>query len=392
MRRGWIAALAGMTVFAVVIDAILMVPGVGSWLADTGRDLFGPAPVAFAEEVLYGAVDSWDRWRHGDEAPQALWNPDVGPYQSPLDRLLANPDGPGGDTGGEVADTAAEGGAFPPEDFRPLVASNGDGRWSPYPIPADGPPPHPAMYRAMVHPDRERPYAAVAVVAMDVHQLAVRVVPGTVHPITPAAVHNPRTGMVPAEDRPNLVALFNGGWETKNGNLGMIVDGETLLPLNNWGCAILLYEDDHIGILPGPLARKEVGVRSARQAVPCLVQNGHPHKDLDDASSKDWGSAIGGKSIVRRSAVGLDTTGQIFFYGVGDSLSAKSLADAMVAAGATTVAMLDINQTFPFFFALDPDTSWDTPTLLPILKNMLDPKGAFLDHGYYKDFFYVVKR
>lgn len=363
-------------------------PDVGPFLADTARAWVGPEWVAQGEEVFYGLRDALTQQLHKDDAPEVLWVPRPSPWRPPLERLLVPED-----TGeAPVMDVDSH---FPPPDFRPpvpKVAAAADGLWSAFPEPMVHTSAQPLLVRAMVHPDADRPYASVAVVAMDLDRLRLRMVAGTVHPSSADFPASHRHGKVSDGDLPWLVAIFNGGWQSIHGHLGMMVDHEVILPINPWGCTILLYEDDRVAIMSGPRAAQEQGVRSFRQAVPCLVEQGVPHKSLEDEHSINWGYALGGGSIVTRSALGIDAEGRTLFYAYGNEQSGKSITSALVAAGAVTVAMLDINTWFPRFYAIDPESPWDAPSLLPLVPKIRDPKGTYIDIASARDFMYVMRR
>ena len=47
-----------------------------------------------------------------------------------------------------------------------------------------------------------------------------------------------------------------------------------------------------------------------------------------------WGATVSGETVIRRSAIGVDKTGQGLFYGLGEAVTAQALARAMRAAGA----------------------------------------------------------
>lgn len=354
-------------------------PDFGSWLADTGRAWVGPQPIAWAEDAFYGVKDQVERGLHGNDAPVVLWETTLdGPYRTPLERLQDT-----GDTAAPEVDME-----FPPPDFIPpfpQVASPEDGTWQRYPV-ADSP-----MARTQVHPDLLRPYAAVAVVAIDLRQTQVRLVAGTYHPHSSLVPQKERTGKIPVDDLPGLVAVFNGGWQAVHGNLGMTVDKREYIPINPWGCTIVLYEDERIDVMSADRASKETGIRSLRQAVPCLYEQDRPHKDLDNEGSISWGYAISGGSIVTRSAIGVDAEGRYLFYGIGNALSGQTIATALHAAGAVSIALLDINTYFPRFYSVDPSSPWDAPTLEPLLPKMRPANRTYWDTGYNKDYFYVRK-
>jgi hypothetical protein len=380
MKRGLLVLVGLVGIFFYLLESN---PEFGPWLADTGRDWLGPEYVARGEEAYYLVKDAFERKVYSQKPPEALWKPlDTRPYRPPLARMLEPEDT-------SLPEEVPLEQIFPPPDFLPPkapIAAPNDGNWERFPEP-DAP-----LARTTVHPDPLRPYAAVAIVAMDLSRLNLRLIAGTYHPSSPLVPFSKRTGKIPFEALPGLVAIFNGGWQSIHGGMGMMVDGEEYLPLNSWGCTILLYQDEHIEIVNAARAMLETGVRSFRQAAPCLVENSVEHPDLGNEGSLNWGFAVSGGSIITRSALGIDVEGRFLYYAVGNHLSAQSIAQALTAAGASSVALLDINTWFPRWYTVEPDSAWDAPTLMPLLPKMRHANRSYWDVGYSRDFFYVTEK
>ena len=385
--RRWARRL-GLAVAGALVTAVLLgvaahaSPTFGAALADAVREVAGPAVVAWAEDVTYDVEDRIKGLVYADAAPKQFWDqPDAS----------APPPAPGFVS---VTADASVRAAFLPKAFDPpvaKVAGRTDGQWLAVADP-DGPG-DPLFFKTLVHPDAKRSYAAVAVVAIDLARLNLSLAAGTVEPVSPVVSREQRPGLVPADALADLVAAFNGGFKAEHGHYGMMVDGVVLLPPRERACTIAITDEGavHIaGALDPELARS---VRSSRQTPPCLVEDG----ELDDRlvaadDSKRWGAAVGGATVIRRSALGVSADGKTLFYGLGDSVTAGALARAMKAAGADDAAQLDVNAAYPrFLFYAHPK---DEP---PAVDSPLIPDLKFGPHEYVRepeprDFFFLTRK
>jgi hypothetical protein len=189
-----------------------------------------------------------------------------------------------------------------------------------------------------------------------------------------------------------MFAAFNGGWQAVHGHFGMMVDGATLLAPRDQACTVALYKSGAMRIAPWTAIAPEADQLVAyRQTPPCLRENGS-HNSLLADTSKNWGAAVDGATVIRRSALGLNQAKNVLFYGVGDSLSALSIAAALGYAGAHDVAELDVNWAFPRFLTY----AHATPTAAPTVKESLIPAsykpGEYVSISWYRDFFYLTKK
>lgn len=365
-------ALAGVAFLVLLWSAIHVFPSLGPWLADTGRAVLGPSFVAKVEDFAYGVQDDVNSVRYKDAPPTQLWvdEPDAAPPPAHVELLPAY---------------------FPPPHATvpyPNVATDSDGHWQfieDDATPADGP----VLAKTQVHPDPKRPHAAVAIVAMDLGRLTLSMVPGTREPESSATL--PRPGRVPERDHAALVATFSGGWQAIHGHYGMMVDAVTLLPPRENSCTIGVTEGGAVRIGTWRLLSAERDAfRAYRQTPQCLWENATMNRELSDGT-RNWGAAVGGDTVIRRSALGLDRERRVLFYGMGDNLTAKTLGEALVAAGATDVAELDVNWTFPRFLMY----GHQGPT--PVVRAPLIPvapykPGEYVTSSWHRDFFYVARK
>ncbi len=355
------------------------VPWVGPLAADTARDVLGPEQVASMEEAYYAVLDRVDVWRYRGAPPAEL-------FEAPPPVALVE----------VAAPVPVVPRAFPPPDVVPPVpgiAAAQDGRWTAWAAgPADV---DPVLLRTQIHPDAERTQSVVAVIAIDLTRVVLHAVPGTREPANPEIAGSRRRGTIPAADHSALVAAFNGGWQAVHGRYGMRVGELSILPFRDYACTIAMGADGRVRITNGTrLTAEEPDTRWFRQAPPCLVANGVVDKQLDNPSSRRWGTALGGATVIRRSAVGIDETGEILYYAAGDSLSAGTLTLALIAAGATSAAMLDINWSFPKFVVYGPPASSpDAPPPLAVgslFQKPLPAPNLYSEAASSRDFFYLT--
>ncbi|WP_272459629.1 phosphodiester glycosidase family protein [Polyangium jinanense] len=371
--------------------AIHNVPGFGPALADGLRAVLGPSVVAWIEDTAYGLADRVNVWRHGDEAPTTFWETPA----SSSAALSAAPAPEVVPAKVDVADASTpEAPSFPPPRFdAPFtnVAATGDGTWLVMQEGSrEGEPP--VLVKAVVHPDPKRGFAAVAVVAMDLQRVAIRLVAGTTEPVSQNVPLSERPGLVPATEHAALIAAFNGGFKALHGQYGMMIEGKTFLPPRDIACTVGLYRDGAIRIGTWPtLAPTEAQMAAYRQTPACLVEGGELNTKLTEYN-KNWGATVSGETVIRRSAIGIDAAGRTLFYALGEAVTAQSLARAMKAAGARDAAQLDVNYAYPRFLLFE-----HPPAAERRVVSSLVPHVDYRTHDYVKepsprDFFYITRR
>lgn len=130
-----------------------------------------------------------------------------------------------------------------------------------------------------------------------------------------------------------------------------------------------------------------------RQSPPCLVEKGavNPMVRGSDPARK-WGMAIDGKMKIRRSAVGVDSSGWILFVAQGEDLTPEHMAEAMRAAGAVSSSQLDINWSYTRFFVYSHPEAGPpriSATLVPKIKYA---PGSYVTEPATRDFFYLARK
>lgn len=345
---------------------------VAATLADAARAVAGDRAVADLEDLVYGARDRLDRVRHEGERPAAHWS------------VPANRSAP---TANEADARPA---AWAPADVGPMYgdfAAEGDGVW----VSVTGE--DAVMKKTLVHPDRTRPLAELFIVAIDLTAASLHYVPGAAEPENVAAGADAyrRHAEVPLEDRDALLAAFNGGFKTRHGQHGVEVAGTTLVPLRPGLCTLVGNSDGSLTLGPfrNPPARE--GTRFVRQTARCLVEDGVRHPGLVQELTASWGAAVGGDTVIRRSALGLAADGRTLFVGVSNRTTATALADGMRHAGASTAAQLDVNEAFPRFLTYKRSENG------ALVADSIAPgfhyrAGHYLDAESSRDFFYVTRK
>jgi hypothetical protein len=378
-------ALRGVAVAAIAIEAVWYgiheVPGFGPALADGVRAVLGPIPVAWAEDVAYGLADQLNVVRYNHAPPKTFWESPP-PAQTP------------------IADAAPRASAASRRDAAPApyaapfpeVAAAGDGVW--VPIAGTGAPGDaPVLSKSVVHPDPKRGFAAIAVVAIDLTRVDLKLVAGTKEPFSNDVPAERRPGLVPAEHAGDLIAAFNGGFKAMHGHYGMMLDGDTFLPPRDIACTIALYPDNTVRVRTWPALRgDEQRMTAYRQTPPCLVEQGELNGALYD-SNRNWGATVSGETVIRRSALGVDASGKLLFYGLGEAVTARSLARGMHAAGARDVAELDVNHSYPRFLLYESAQAGAPPRVgSSLIPDVQFKPAEYVGDPSPRDFFYLLRR
>ena len=133
-----------------------------------------------------------------------------------------------------------------------------------------------------------------------------------------------------------------------------------------------------------------------RQTPPCLVERGEPNKRLLNEFTKNWGASVAGDTIIRRSAIGLSHDKRFLFYGLGDAVSAHSIGDALLAAGAYDAAQLDVNSAYPRFMLVAHGPAGKAPGSLaltdPLIPDLHYKPTEYVVTPEPRDFFYVKRK
>ncbi len=358
--------------------AIHKIDWLGPWLADAGRAVFGNAAIAKLEDWAYGLQDRYNQIVRADEPPKAHWAiPDMPPSlrEENADKIRYP--------------------RFVPSDVGPMIserAAPGDGQWVPMvdPHEPDEPPP---MWKTLLHPDKKRGWALVAVVAVDLRQVRLHLVPGTYEPTSTLkqAKDHPRPGRIAEEDLDRTIAAFNGGFKTTHGNYGMKADGVVFVEARNSACTIAGYDHDVLKIGPWEdLEPSRDEMQWFRQAPMCMYTEGVMHKGLLAEENTLWGATLDKDTVIRRSAIGISKDNQTLYVGISEATTAAAIANAMSFAGAYNVAQLDVNFSYPKFVTVE--LSEKGPTVKTIIDGFDTKADDYVRRPNPRDFFYLTRK
>jgi hypothetical protein len=203
----------------------------------------------------------------------------------------------------------------------------------------------PIFWTTTIKPDAERPFAWVRLVAIDARQVELHMMGGSEHPRSSAGFAD--LGQIPTnpETRSRLLAAFQGGFQAIHGSYGMKTERGVLLPPrpNIATVAVAKSGEIRFGAWPeenGRAAPIPESIVSLRQNLNVLVGDGQ----FNPKKIQHWGYTIKGDDAVYtwRSGFGVTREGRLL-YAVGPSLSAATLAKAMIEAGALWAMHLDMN-------------------------------------------------
>ena len=383
--RWWAGGLLGVTsVLAGLWVAVHHVQGFGPLMADGLRALVGVKAVARLEDVAYGIEDRFNQlWRRNDE-PRAYW-------AVPAPRVVVKRAQP------SVA-VAPRAPAFEPRDVGPMhaAAAPGDGVWLPL-VPTKVGDERVRMFKTLLHPDAERTWAELFVVAIDLRSIELMLVPGTREPSAtePEALALQRPGVIPREHQALALAAFNGGFKTEHGRYGMRVGDVTLVAPHSEACAIAYYKDHTLKIASWPaLAQSQSEMRWLRETPQCMYEDGKVHWRITEGFTQRWGATVGGDTVIQRSAIGVAADGKTLFVGVGNHVTAPVIAQGMHHAGAASVAQLDVNFSYPKFATFEPVPETEPGTArrmaVPLAESFEVSDDEYIRKPSQRDFFYVI--
>lgn len=411
LKRILTLVLSGIFLCVSTLAAVEIWPSLGAQAANTLRDLFGPQVVARLETVVFQAQDALKQWQYqsGIEQAEGPWD-SVLPGPSPTQTTTAEPSmtptpsqnipkpertAPPATERLAVQDlqTASPSPTptrvtWPPANLTPLGTLEGEGIWTPYLFDAQG---NMVSARTFLQPDPERPYAIVAVVAFDLTRTRLHFVLGFNDPGLPDGPKG--DGLIPDRDRQAgvLLAAFNGGFRTANGQFGAMAGGVVALPPLDGMATVGIYKDGTVRLGSwGTEITDSPELVAWRQNCPLVIQDGEISPRVYNESTVDWGGTISNQIVTRRSGMGLDEEAKTLYYFAGPGLSMPALADAMRTAGVHNGMLLDINHFWVHFTAIRAEG--DTLLADPLLPNdMIDHVDRYLNPSPV-DFFYVTLR
>lgn len=348
-----LSLLFPITSYARALNA----PGAATWASrtvDWARD-HGGAPVI-------NAVENWYYTLH---AP---------PNTAPAAKLVpAEPAGPLVAAPGPRAALPVDPGS---------TALPGEAAWFPHRMDKGG---RPSIYTGFFRPDPAHQSVIAGAAWIRADSAVAHLVAGTSQPGSPFT----GPGLVPPNDVSSLVATFNSGWRMKDIRGGFYLAGHTAHALVDGEATAAIDDTGHLTV--GQWGRDlsmSPHLVAARQNLALIVDHGHLAPNLDLNASGQWGSPKNQFQYTSRSALGVDSAGNLI-YVVGSTMSLDNIASSLLQAGAVKGMELDIHTGMQSFSTWDISSSGITPTrLLPSLQPAVDRYLA----ADQRDFFYLTLR
>ena len=241
-----------------------------------------------------------------------------------------------------------------PANLRP-IASNPlpkEGRWQTVGRTVSG---LPTVRVTYLRPDNVHTSLLAGVMWMDTRLLRARLIAGTQVPGTGTW---PYGAKIPPSLYPTLAASFNSGFLLADSGGGFYLDGKTAAPLVNGEASVVIYKDGSVNVGTwGGTVTMTPDVKAVRQNLWLLVNHGQLTPRLTADPSAAWGATVGGNVLVWRSGVGVTKDGALVYVD-GPGLSATSLANLLLHAGAVRAMELDINTdwTNGFYYSGSPQS------------------------------------
>ncbi len=362
------AILTSMTQGAPKPEVITQIKGQRphlGWLVDSIRDLswVGPTKIARLEDVVFTMVDWGKRQREAVLGPAPVEAPALAAAADPAtaqsDALLANIPSVAGQGGRwRPASERRKARTWPPPPGKPVFSEPGpgEGKWVPMTrmIKPSGDK-SVVFYQSWVRPDTGRGFAHVSVTAWDPSRIQLGTVAGTREPESKTGIKG--TGQIPRklEVTPRVVAAFNGGFQSKHCQCGMVADSGVVAPPMGAAATVAGTADGRtlMGQWPAGEAWKSrwqrpAGVKtpkwiaSLRQNIDTLVDG----NQINPTGRRKWGNTGGvatasGVHTVRTGLCLMEGGAMAYLFGV--SVSAEMLGKAMIAFNCEYGMHLDMN-------------------------------------------------
>lgn len=378
--RGLLVACCVMMLIAVLLFSQGN-GGTGAWFADTFRAVLGPSVTAQIESWYLGFNDAIHQAQYqlNGKKVNAPWKVAPTPTIHILPNTLNHPGTPR---------VVAMNLSRIPSIITP--AMDGEGSWI---VQATAPSPYdylPLGAKTFIRPDPTHPYALVTLLQFDNRFIALHMVAGTSQPGGPVGVPGP--GLIPASDQNGhaLLAAFNGGFKYADGQYGMAVGRTLYVPPQAGAATIAVTKKGQIimgtwGVDPR-LNSTNADLVMWRQNASLLIDKGVINPLTQDGSA--WGGTILNSAYTWRSGIGITAQGTLL-YAAGNSLTARTLAVALKAAGAVMAMQTDINPYWVRAFLYNRN-SQGTLGITKLNPDMYGSGTEYL-YGTARDFFYVTR-
>ncbi|MEW6233351.1 MAG: phosphodiester glycosidase family protein [Chloroflexota bacterium] len=341
--------------------------------------LVGPQKIALAENIFFSILDLVNRTAYNLGLRPAPPESDVPEFNS---GTIASPTivpGP---------PEKADAGGVPSLEEKPVPTAEAVSADDVFVTPISGTP----LRRGVIFPDRERPYARVDVVEMDISELQLYIVHGTLEPRSTTGLVG--TGMVPEDPdtRANLVATFNGGFGAMHGAYGMMVNRQIYLPPKDGLATVGVYQDGTVRLAKwGKDMSLTPDLVSFRQNCPPLIERGVINPELSEL--KLWGLSVSDQVYIPRSGLGQTRDGRLI-YAIGRDITARTLAEALKRAGAWNAMQLDVDEFGVVFisYQVTRDQNGRPRPVGTKLRDDMHGSELLNLRPYAVDFFYVLRK
>lgn len=387
-----VLALAVPLLVLALWIAVNTIPWLGPIVADGLRAVIGKEAVTKLEDIAYAVQDRFYQYTRKGEKPKAYWAVPE-PVESEIEQVAEPPvdAGDGGPTA--VAEVRP---VFRPSDVGPVHESwsaPGDGQWVPVEVP-DLPGLKPHMYKTLLHPDKNRSWAEVFVVALDIPRIDLHLVAGSREPraTVAEALGVERPGVIPEYHHDQVLAAFNGGFKTEHGQYGMRIGEITFVAPRSGVCSVAAFHDGSVRVATWErVAEQQPEMKFWRQTPNCMYEDGELHPKLQAGSEKKWGATLDGETVIRRSAIGIDASGETLFVGISNHTTAVAIATALHHAGAEAVAQLDVNFSYPKFVLYEKGSKAERQAIA-LASGFEFSEDEFIRKTARRDFFYVTPK
>ncbi|HBJ73019.1 MAG TPA: hypothetical protein DDY88_04765 [Actinobacteria bacterium] len=205
-----------------------------------------------------------------------------------------------------------------------------------------------AVYLTRVRTDDVHTSYYATAMWLDTSLLNSMFVPGSEEP---KGGPNPLNGALPQELWPLVMANTNGAFRLEDTRAGYWYDGQLVQPLEKGRASAVFYRDGRLFI--GKWGRNlslTSDMIAVRQNLDLIVDHGQS-KVNGPEYNVNWGATTDKENLAWRAGFGQRTDGSLV-YVIGQALSAQTLADTLVAAGAQRAMVLDMNEYWSagFFF------------------------------------------
>jgi hypothetical protein len=149
--------------------------------------------------------------------------------------------------------------------------------------------------------------------------------------------------------RTNLVAAFNSAFRLADARGGFYDNGRTRSQLRTGAASLVIDHQGHVTVGAwGTEVTMQPTTAVVRQNLALIVDNGQVAPGIGSNAGHRWGATVGNSYYVWRSGIGVTASGAVVLV-AGNRLSAPTLANLLLRAGAVRAMELDINRDWTSF-------------------------------------------